>query len=204
VPGTADIRDMFGKGILLLLVTGVAALGWTKHEDRIHEQNRLAIVASTLVGHKVGVYCPNFVKGLVYVSGEAGTVKFDQNGQPASYTDLSPDTCAALRNIGKVNLTCLDFSTCGEKQFQLGWAIHTLAHESYHLRGISQENIAECYAMQTTARVAVSLGLSPRRAGQLQRWVWTRGYPNEPTEYQSGQCRNRGGLDLHPYYDVWP
>jgi hypothetical protein len=195
---------MFGKGIVLLLVTGVAALGWTKHEDRIHEQKRLAIVAGTLVGHKVEVHCPNFLKGLVYSSGEAGMVNFDQNGRPADYTDLSPDTCAALRNVGKVDLTCLDSGRCGDKQWQLAWALHTLAHESYHLRGIAQESRAECFAMQTTARVAVSLGITPRRAGQLQQWVWTRGYPNEPDEYSSPYCRNGGPFDLRPGSSVWP
>jgi hypothetical protein len=195
---------MFGKGIVLLLVTGVAALGWTKHEDRIHEQKRLAIVAGTLVGHKVGVHCPNFVKGLVYASSEAGTVKFDENGRPASYTDLAPNTCAALRNVGKLDLTCLDFGNCGDKQWQLAWALHTLAHESYHLRGIAQEAVAECYAMQNTARVAVSLGIPPRRAGQLQQWVWTRGYASEPDEYQSPNCRNGASLDLRPGSSIWP
>lgn len=200
----ADIDGMVGKGIVLLLVAGVAALGWTKHEDRIREQNRLAVVASSLVGHKVGVHCPNFVKGLVYTSGEAGTVQFDENGDPANYTDLAPDTCDALRSVGKLDLTCLDSETCGDKQWKLAWALHTLAHESYHLRGIAQESKTECYAMQTTARVAVSLGIPPRRAGQLQRWVWTRGYPSEPEEYRTSDCHNRGPLDLHPFYDVWP
>lgn len=195
---------MVGKGIVLLLVTGVAALGWSKHEDRIREQDQLAIVASNLVGHQVGVHCPNFVKGLVYTSSEAGTVKFGDDGQPADHTDLAPDTCAALRSIGKVDLTCLDSGTCGEKQWQLAWAVHTLAHESYHLRGVAQENVAECYAMQMTARVALSLGITPRRAGQLQQWVWTHGYRNEPDEYQSTSCGNGGPLDLRPGSSVWP
>src|SRR5207302_7580620 len=104
----ADIPGMVGKGIVLLLVAGVAALGWTKHEDRIHEQDRLAVVASTIVGHKVGVHCPSIVKKLVDTSGEAGTVQFDAQGRPASYTDLAPETCDALRNVGKVDLSCLD------------------------------------------------------------------------------------------------
>ena len=53
-----------------------------------------------------------------------------------------------------MDLSCLDTSTCGYKEFQLAWAIHTLAHESFHLRGISVESTTECYAMQTTAAVA--------------------------------------------------
>jgi hypothetical protein len=195
---------VFGKSILLLLVGGLVAVGWTKHQDRVHEQDRLAVVASSLVGHKVGVRCPNFFKKLVYASAEAGTVKFDAQGRPANYTELAPETCDYLRKVGKIDLSCLDTSSCGEREFKLGWAIHTLAHEAYHLRGISTENVAECYAMQMTASVAISLGVPSRQAEQLQRWVWTRGYPNEPDEYSTTDCHDGGRLDLHPGSPVWP
>jgi hypothetical protein len=195
---------MVGKGIVLLLVAALAALGWSKHRERIREQDRLALVASTIVGHKVGVRCPNIVKKLVYTSGEAGTVKFDDRGHPAKYAELAPETCDALGDVGSVDLSCLDTSTCGEKEFQVGWAIHTLAHESFHLRGVSLESTTECYAMQATAAVAVSLGIPSGRAEQLQRWVWTRGYPKEPDEYSTTDCRNGGPLDLHPTSPFWP
>ena len=195
---------MVGKSIVLLLVSALAALGWSKHQDRIREQDRLAVVASTLVGHKVGVRCPSIFKKLVEVSGEAGTVKFDQNGRPANHTDLSPGTCDALRNVGGVDLSCLDTWTCGEKQWRLGWALHTLAHESFHMRGVGAEAQTECYAMQTTAVVAVSLGIPEGQAQQLQRWVWSRGYPNEPDEYSTTACHNTGPYDLHPTSPVWP
>jgi hypothetical protein len=195
---------MVGKGIVLLLVGALAAVGWTKHEDRIREQDRLAVVASTIVGHKVGVRCPNIFRKLVTVSGEAGTVKFDEQGRPANYTDLAPETCDALRNVGNVDLSCLDTSTCGEKQFRLGWAIHTLAHESFHMRGVGEEAQTECYAMQTTAAVAVSLGIPKGRAEQLQRWIWAKGYPDEPAEYTTTACHNGGPYDLHPYSPAWP
>jgi hypothetical protein len=195
---------MVGKGIVLLLVGALAALGWTKHEERLKEQNQLAVVASTLVGHKVGVRCPNIFKKLVNVNGEAGTVQFDEQGRPASSTDLAPETCDALRNVASVDLSCLDTWTCGEKQWRLGWAVHTLAHEAFHMRGVSSESQTECYAMQTTAQVAVSLGIPSGRAAQLQRWVWSRGYPNEPQEYSTPACANGGPADLHPGSAVWP
>jgi hypothetical protein len=195
---------MVGKGIVLLLVGALAALGWNRHEERIREQDRLAVVASTLVGHKVGVRCPNIFKKLVSVSGEAGTVNFDERGRPASHTDLAPETCDALGNVGGIDLTCLDSWTCGQKQWRLGWALHTLAHEAFHMRGVSSESQTECYAMQTTARVAVSLGIPAGRAAQLQRWVWSKGYPNEPSEYSTTSCHNGGPLDLHPVSPVWP
>ena len=195
---------MVGKGVLLLLVAALVAVGWSKHRDRIREQDRLAVVASTIAGHKVGVRCPNIVKKLVYTSGEGGTVKFDERGRPAKYTELAPETCDALRNVAKIDFSCLDDSTCGDKEFYAAWAIHTLAHESFHLRGTSLESTAECYAMQTTASVAVSLGIPSRQAEQLQRWVWVRGYPKEPQEYSTTDCRNGGPLDLHPTSPVWP
>jgi hypothetical protein len=195
---------MVGKGIVVVLVAAVLAVGWTKHEERIRAQDRLAVVASTIVGHRVGVRCPNIFKKLVNVSGEAGTVKFDAQGGPAGYTDLAPETCDALRNVGSVDLSCLDTWTCGDKQWRLGWALHTLAHESFHMRGVRSESQTECYAMQTTARVAVSLGIPAGRAAQLERWVWSKGYPNEPDEYLTTVCHNGGPLDLHPGSAVWP
>jgi hypothetical protein len=195
---------MVGKTILLLLVSAVVAVGWIRHEDRIREQDRLAVVASSIVGHKVGVGCPSFFAKLVNVSGEAGHVGFDERGRPADHTDLSPDTCDALRRVDRIGLSCLDSGTCGDQQFRVGWAIHTLAHESFHLRGVSLESTTECYAMQATAAVAVSLGIPSGRAEQLQRWVWTRGYPKEPDEYSTTDCRNGGPLDLHPTSPFWP
>jgi hypothetical protein len=195
---------MIGKGIVLLLAAALVAVGWSKHHDRIREQDRLAVIASSLVGHKVGVRCPNIVKKLVYTSGEAGTVAFDERGRPANYTELAPETCDALRHIDKVDFSCLDTVTCGDKEFHVGWAMHTLAHEAFHLRGISLESSAECYAMQTTAAVAISLGIPSGRAEQLQRWIYTKGYPKEPDEYSTHACHNGGPLDLHPTSPVWP
>jgi hypothetical protein len=72
------------------------------------------------------------------------------------------------------------------------------------MRGVGAEAQTECYAMQTTANVAVSLGIPEGRAEQLQRWVWSRGYPNEPAEYSTTDCHNGGPLDLHPGSSLWP
>jgi hypothetical protein len=195
---------MVGKAVLLLLAGALIAVGWSRHEDRIHEQDRLAAVASKLVGHEVGVRCPNIFKKLVSVSGDAGTVKFDEQGRPANHTDLAPETCDALGDMHKVSFACLETATCGHRQWRVAWAIHTLAHESFHLRGIATESVAECYAMQTSARVAVDLGMPRRRARQLQRWLWVKGYPNEPTEYSTPSCTDGGPLDLHPGLPAWP
>jgi hypothetical protein len=195
---------VIAKLLFAVLVGAVAAFAWSKHEDRIHEQDRLARIASEIAGRPVGVHCPNFLGGLVDVHGEAGRVQFDEQGRPANHTDLSPDTCDALRHFERVDFSCLDRHTCGYSQFNAGWAAHTLAHEAFHLRGFQDEGVTECYAMQNTAFVAEELGLSEGLARQLQQWIYNKGFHNEPQDYQSPLCYPRGPLDLTPQSPEWP
>lgn len=190
--------------VFLVVVGGLAALGFARHEQRIREQDRLAAIASDLAGRSVTVRCPSFLAGLVDTRAEAGRVQFDERGLPASQMDLSPQTCKALRRLDAVDFTCLDRSDCGFKEFNAGWAAHTLAHESFHVRGFQDEGVTECYALQNTAFVAERLGVPTREAMGLQAWLFKRGYPNEPTEYQSAQCHDGGPLDLRPQQTLFP
>jgi len=141
---------------------------------------------------------------LVDVRGEAGRVQFDDTGRPANHTDLSPQTCKALRHLSSVDFTCIERADCGFKEFNAGWAAHTLAHESFHLRGFQDEGVTECYALQNTAFVAERLGVPTQPAKELQAWLFKRGFPNEPTEYQSSQCHDGGPLDLRPQQTLFP
>ena len=45
----------------------------------------------------------------------------------------SPQTCRALRHLAAVDFTCIERGDCGFKEFNAGWAAHTLAHESFPL-----------------------------------------------------------------------
>jgi hypothetical protein len=183
---------------VLLIAGGLAAVGFAHREQRVREQDRLAAVASDLAGRPVGVRCPGFLSSLVNVRTEGGTVQFDGDGLPARFTRLSPETCSLLRHVDRFDFSCLPRGNCTFKQFRAAWALHTLAHESFHLRGIESEATAECYALQNTAFVAERLGIGDETAQRLQRWVYVRGYPNEPDDYQSGDCRDGGRLDLRP------
>jgi hypothetical protein len=189
---------------LLLVVGALAAVGFARHENRVREQDRLAAIATQLAGRPVGVRCPSFFASLVRVRTEGGYVKFDGDGQPANYTDLSPEVCKALRQLDRVDFTCVARGDCTYKQFQAAWAAHTVAHESFHLRGIESEAIAECYALQNTAFVAEQLGVPAQQAQDLQHWVYLRGYPNEPDEYHSSECGDGGKLDLRPASRQFP
>jgi hypothetical protein len=190
--------------VLLVVAGGLAALGFARHEERVREQDQLAAIASDLAGRPVVVRCPSLLASLVDVRGEAGRVQFDDAGRPANHTDLSPQTCKALRHLSSVDFTCIERNDCGFKEFNAGWAAHTLAHESFHLRGFQDEGVTECYALQNTAFVAERLGVPTRPAKDLQAWLFKRGYPNEPTEYESPECHDGGALDLRPQQPLFP
>jgi hypothetical protein len=190
--------------VLLLVVGALAAVGFARREARIREQDRLAAIASDLAGRKVGVHCPTFLRSLVDTHGEPGRVRFDASGRPADYTDLAPETCRALRHLDRVDFGCVARDDCGFKQFKAAWAAHTLAHEAFHLRGYEDEGVAECYALQNTAFVAERLGVATATAKQLQKWVYERGYPNEPEDYHSAQCYDGGPLDLRRDTNEFP
>ena len=190
--------------VVLAIVGVLAALGFARHEERIRDQDRLAVIASDLAGRKVGVRCPSFLASLVDASGETGHVQFDGAGRPADHTDLSPETCKALRRLDRIDFDCLEHSDCGYDEFKAGWAAHTLAHESFHLRGYRDEGVTECYALQNTAFVAERLGVPAEQSERLQAWLYERGYPNEPEEYRSSKCYDGGPLDLRPQHTAFP
>ena len=189
---------------ILLIVGALAAVGFARHEGRIREQDRLAAIASNLAGRRVGVHCPSFLGSLVRVRTEGGYVKFDGDGRPADFTDLSPETCTSLRHLMRVDFDCIERGDCTYKEFKVAWAVHTLAHESFHLRGFASEAVAECYALQNTAFVAERLGLATQTAKNLQGWVYLKGYPNEPDEYRTSECTDGGRLDLRPHSPDFP
>jgi hypothetical protein len=189
---------------LLLVAGALSALGFARHEQRVREQDRLATIASDLAGRRVGVHCPSFLASLVDTHGEAGRVRFDAAGRPANHTDLSPQTCKALRHLDDVDFTCIDRGDCGFTQFNAAWAAHTLAHEAFHLRGFQDEGVTECYALQNTAFVAERLGVAAPQAEKLEAWIYVRGYPNEPEEYHSARCYSGGLLDLRPNVAKFP
>lgn len=195
---------MAGKALVVLLAAAIVAAGFAKHEERVREEVTLGRIASDIAGRPVGVRCPSFLSGLVDIHGDAGRVQFDGNGRPDNHTDLSPDTCGALRRLPHMNFSCIRRGTCGYAQFDAAWAAHTLAHEAFHLRGYADEGVAECYGMQNTAFVAERLGVAPRVAQRLQRWVWQKGFANEPDAYRSPACVAGGQLDLTPQTPSWP
>ena len=80
-------------------------------------------------------------------------------------------------------------------------AVAVLAHEAWHLRGVSDEGTTECYALQSGVELGQRLGLSPDRAARLMRrqLVDNAHRGRASPEYRiPPDCRDGGRLDLSP------
>jgi hypothetical protein len=180
-------------------------------QDRVSLQNRLAPVASEIAGRQVEVRCPG-VFGRLLAPGDtaAGVVSVDAEGRVSDHTDLRTATCKeldALVDGGRERqLACAErSSSCGDDVQTLAWAIGTVAHESVHLRGILDEALTECYAMQYLAVAAQRLGATPQQARNLALLHWETSPGKKPDQYQvPAGCEDGGRFDARPADPVWP
>jgi hypothetical protein len=206
-PLVADLDGMRLKiGIALLLVAGV---GFVFHERKVSVERHLGAIATQLGNRHVHVHCQGLAGDLLDVTSESGTVWFDPSGIPADYTDLKRPICNALRrfphDVRSADYGCvLADAECPQKIFEDVLAVHTLAHEVWHLHGIRDEGQAECNALQTTARAAVLFGADPTAAQRTADYALARLYPHLPDEYRLLDCGNGGPRDLRPTDPVWP
>jgi hypothetical protein len=86
-------------------------------------------------------------------------------------------------------------------------AIAVLAHEAWHLRGVADEGITECYGLQSGVEVGMRLGLSVDRARRLMRreLVDNARRGRASPEYRvPPECRDGGRFDLDPDSSRFP
>jgi hypothetical protein len=156
------------------------------HNDPTPLESRLGEIASLVAGRPVEVRCEEVSTGTIEEPG--GIVQF-KGDAPADYTRIRPDVCTAiLRFIRAPDAPRLDSAV----------ALKVLAHESFHLRGIKVEAVAECYAMQAVPRVARALGGAEPDAQEMASAVYDLTYSGMPPLYRSPDCRPGGPLDRHP------
>jgi hypothetical protein len=86
-------------------------------------------------------------------------------------------------------------------------ALAVLAHEAWHLRGVSDEGTTECYALQSGVELGQRLGLSEDTARQLMRQQLAEnvGRGTASLEYLvPPDCRDGDRLDLDPGVTRFP
>jgi hypothetical protein len=80
-----------------------------------------------------------------------------------------------------------------------GRALAVLAHEAWHLRGVSDEGTTECYALQSGVGLGERMGLSEGTARRLMRQQLTENALRGAGSFEyrvPAECRDGGRLDL--------
>jgi hypothetical protein len=194
------------RRLVIVLVPILAFCGWQMLR---HEQNerRLALVATELAQREVGVDCPGFFARLVEITPNAGWVEFDEHGLPGDDTHLSAATCESLERIWRADeppsFACLR-TLCETETLELVAGLVTLAHESWHLRGVTNEAQTQCYALQTVELAALRLGVLPPDARAVAEFIVRHDAGLPEGEYHSHECAPGGAYDLYPGTAVWP
>jgi hypothetical protein len=192
--------------LLLLLIPVMLFSAW-QFLRREENENRLALVASELALRDVEVSCPGFWTRLVEITPNAGWVGFDEHGLPDDKTNLSASTCRGLERVWRgdqKSYACLLGGGCDEGTARAVYGMVTLAHESWHLRGVVNEAQTQCYAVQTLEQAARRLGVSPADAHLIALRVAADEATAPSGEYHSPECRPGGRYDLHPETPDWP
>jgi hypothetical protein len=194
--------------LLVVVVACAAALAVSRHNAQAAE-SQLAAVAGGIAKREVRIECQGALGSALDVSSEAGSVQFDAAGRPSDTAQLKRGVCTALRRFGRDaaggRLACvLQDVRCPEETLHSIWAVHTLAHEAWHLAGEQSEAVTECYALQTTAWTAGRLSAQPVVGDAIARYVAVHMYPELPQDYRSPACRDGGALDLRPASPLWP
>jgi hypothetical protein len=203
-PDAADNRVMKIALVLLVPVMLFSAWQYTRREEN---ENRLAVVASQVALRDVDVSCPGFWTRLVEITPNAGWVDFDEHGRPSDETSLSATTCSGLEKVWRGDQTtfwCLLRGPCDQDALRAVAGIVTLAHESWHLRGILSEARTQCNAIQTVEVVARALGVAAGQAHLIALRVAEDDARRPAGEYHSPECRPGGDFDLRPETPDWP
>ncbi len=90
------------------------------------------------------------------------------------------------------------------KLYDLARAVHVLSHEAVHLSGVHDEALTECYAVQTDAAVARSLGATDTQARSIAVFEYYANVLALAGYRFSSDCGSGDRLDLHPGTAAWP
>jgi hypothetical protein len=134
-----------------------------------------------------------------YTHGQLGSETLGFAGIGGTRVNLAPAVCAGLVDLAYNRVRPTDEAG----QLMLAAAVVTLSHEPQHSKGIADESVAECNAIQLANGTAIKLGASPAYAAALVQTYW-RHYGDELPAYRSPDCSRGGKLDLGRGDSIWP
>jgi hypothetical protein len=215
-------------GVLTVTVLG-SALARTGSSDprtstppRLHDWGRLPVISGPSGKSRIE---PRFGQAVAVVAGlgaevrcwsvadwqrlrvEWGNWRGQELGPWGAYTTrkqfrvhLSPSICATLTRLVDDEVPVRE----DPWPEQLAWSVGALAHEAQHVRGVMNEGKAECFGIQSIAKIAEALGRRSEEGRYLARLHWTSTYLARASRFRPEQCRDGGRLDVHPETHAWP
>jgi hypothetical protein len=170
--------------------------GW----DAVSEANRaraeavFSREASAIAGHPAEMRCDTSGAEVGYVQDADGVA---QVGGSLAY--LTPSICDTLYQLA--------FKDRVQSFARTARAIAVLAHEAWHLQGVSDEGLANCYGYQSGVEIGVRLGLSESRARSMMRQQLATNasdYAGDSRYLVPPGCADGGEYDLHPASSAFP
>ena len=139
------------------------------------------------------------------VAGKPVTIRCDEAGEHVGAVQHADGVAVVGGDLAYLTPErCLDLYRLafkGEVRFNQGArAVAVLAHEAWHLRGVSDEGITECYALQSGVDLGQRLGVSEDTARRMMRRQLAENSlrSGSSAEYRvPAECRDGGRLDLN-------
>jgi hypothetical protein len=163
--------------------------GWDElpAAEQARTEALLSREAARIAGHPVRVRCDAEGRAVGIVQHADGVAEV--GGDDAL---LTPEICFRLHRLAKGD----------EGLFaQTARAIAVLAHEAWHLQGVADEGVANCYAFQSGVDVGRRLGLARGTAQRMMRQQLAENAIQAaaaPAYLVPPECRDGGELDLAP------
>jgi hypothetical protein len=163
--------------------------GWRdlSAEERVRTEALLSREAGRIAGKEARVGCDAEGRAVGVVQHADGIAEV--GGTNAL---LTPEICFRLHRLAEGD----------EGPFaQTARAIAVLAHEAWHLQGVRNEGVANCYAFQSGVELGTRLGLSESTAARMMRQQLAENAIQAraaPAYLVPAECRNGGELDLNP------
>lgn len=166
--------------------------GWdaVSAADRGRAETRFSHEATLIAGHPARVECDESGERVGFVQDADGVAEV---GGRIAY--VTPSICNTLYQLAFEDRV-RSFSGTAR-------AIAVLAHEAWHLHGVRDEGLANCYAFQSGVELGVHLGLAEGEARSMMREQLVEPPPDLAYRVPPG-CRDGGEADLHPERSAWP
>jgi hypothetical protein len=184
-------------GFVALVAWGVSMRrGWNGLDGRTQArvERILTHQAARIAGHPVRVRCDTAGRRVGAVQETDGIAEV--GGRDAW---LTPAICFRLYQLIARRDTH-SFNPTGR-------AIAVLAHEAWHLHGVADEGVANCYAFQSGVAIGTGLGLTESRARALMREQLADNAADsagDPRYLVPPGCANGGRYDLQPLSSNFP